>query len=84
MLIPSLISLVSLAPLSLAYSQITAPAGALTVGVNGTYPNITSAILALGTKNTTASSIFIQAGIYKEQVLVSYAGPLSIYGQTVE
>jgi hypothetical protein len=44
---------------------------------------VSAAIAALGT-GTTAKSIFIYPGTYKEQVLIKYGGPLTIYGSTTK
>ncbi|KAF8994406.1 pectin methyl esterase [Cyathus striatus] len=75
-------------PLSaLSVSRISPPSGALVVRQNGTqageYSTVSAAVAALGS-STTTKSIFIYPGTYKEQVYVTYGGPLTIYGYTTD
>lgn len=44
---------------------------------------VSAAVAALGS-STTTKSIFIYPGTYHEQVLITYPGPLTIYGYTNE
>ncbi|KAL3424145.1 pectinesterase [Phlyctema vagabunda] len=69
----------------LAVGRTTAPAGSITVGSGGTYSTIQKAIDSLSTTSTTAQSIFILAGTYKEQVdIPARKAALTIYGYTTD
>ncbi|KAG4421325.1 hypothetical protein IFR04_005508 [Cadophora malorum] len=69
----------------LAAGRTTAPSGAITVGSGGTYSTIQAAINSLSTTSTTAQSIFILAGTYKEQVTIpARKASLKIYGYTTD
>ncbi|KAK0102395.1 hypothetical protein ONS95_006015 [Cadophora gregata] len=69
----------------LAAGRTTAPAGAITVGSGGQYSTIQAAIDSLSTTSTTAQSIFILAGTYKEQVKIpARKASLKIYGYTTD
>ncbi|OJD35383.1 pectinesterase a [Diplodia corticola] len=65
-------------------SRTTAPAGCLTVGSSATYKTITSALDALGTSSTTDACIFVSSGTYAEQLTITYAGSLTLYGSTTD
>ncbi|RDW94270.1 pectinesterase-1 [Coleophoma crateriformis] len=70
---------------ALAASRTTAPAGAITVGQGATYTTLQAAINSLSTSATTAQSIFILAGTYKEQVTIpARKAALTIYGYTTD
>lgn len=78
-------SLVTFAALAYAASRTTAPSGALVVGGSGKYSTIQAAVNALSRTSTSAQSIFINAGTYKEQVYIqALKGPLTIYGSTAD
>ncbi|ROV87574.1 hypothetical protein VMCG_10596 [Cytospora schulzeri] len=67
----------------LATSRTSAPSGCITVGSDGSYSTIQSAVNSLSTSSTTAQCIFIEPGTYSEQVLVSSRkAQLTIYGYT--
>ncbi|KAF8989553.1 carbohydrate esterase family 8 protein [Cyathus striatus] len=75
-------------PLSvLCISRTIPPSDALVVRQSNTksgeYSTISKAVSALGT-STSAKSIFVYPGVYKEQVYVNYGGPLKIYGYTTD
>ncbi|KAF7894747.1 uncharacterized protein EAF01_010197 [Botrytis porri] len=61
------------------------PSGCLTVRGSGTlsgeYSTFGAALTALGS-STAAACIFIYSGTYNEQVTISYAGKLTVYGYT--
>ncbi|TEY77500.1 hypothetical protein BOTCAL_0054g00300 [Botryotinia calthae] len=61
------------------------PAGCLTVRGSGTlsgeYSTVGAALTALGS-STVVACIFIYSGTYNEQVTISYAGNLTVYGYT--
>jgi len=65
-------------------SRTTAPSGALVVAKSGgKYSKIQDAVDALSTSSTSPQSIFIEAGVYDEQVYIpSRKASLSIYGYT--
>lgn len=67
-----------------ATSRTTAPSGCLTVASSGgDYTSIQDAVDSLSTTSSTAQCIFLAAGTYKEQVLVSArTAQLTIYGYT--
>ncbi|KAH6647366.1 putative pectinesterase precursor [Truncatella angustata] len=68
----------------LATARTSAPSGCLYVAKSGgSYTTIQSAVNALSTTSTTAQCIFIGAGTYSEQVVVSSRkAQLTIYGYT--
>lgn len=67
----------------LAESRTTAPSGCITVGSNGTYGTVQSAVDSLSTTSTAAQCVFIEPGTYNEQVLVSSRNAaLTFYGYT--
>ncbi|KAK3061277.1 hypothetical protein LTR53_019833, partial [Teratosphaeriaceae sp. CCFEE 6253] len=66
-------------------SRNTAPSSALVVGSGGDYATIQAAVDALDSSSSTEQSIFIQPGIYTEQVYIQkLTGPLTIYGSTAD
>lgn len=68
---------------ALATSRTTAPSGCITVGSGGSYTTIQSAVDSLSTTSTTAQCLFIKAGTYNEQVVVTArAAQLTFYGYT--
>ncbi|KAL1637774.1 hypothetical protein SLS56_000329 [Neofusicoccum ribis] len=76
---PSLVTFLSLAGSALALTS--PPSGALTVGSSGTYSTIQDAVDALSTSSSSAQTIFIYQGTYKEQVVIpQLSGKLTIYG----
>jgi pectinesterase len=74
-------------PLALAISRTSPPSGAVVVRQSGTqsgeFSTISAAITSLGSA-TTNRTIFIYPGTYKEQVVIQYKGPLTIYGSTTD
>ncbi|ROV89863.1 hypothetical protein VPNG_10243 [Cytospora leucostoma] len=67
----------------LAASRTSAPSGCITVGSEGNYTTIQSAVNSLSTTSTTAQCIFVEPGTYSEQVLVSSRkAQLTVYGYT--
>ncbi|PNS14545.1 hypothetical protein CAC42_3831 [Sphaceloma murrayae] len=79
----SLAFLLTNVALALAAARTSAPAGALVVGGSGKYKTVQAAVNALSKTSTSAQSIFINPGTYKEQVYVApLKGPLTIYGYT--
>jgi pectinesterase len=83
-----LLALSSILSLALAAGRTSPPAGALVVKKSpgsGQYGTVQAAVNALSTTSTTAQSIFIYAGSYKEQVLIpERKAQLSIYGETTD
>ncbi|KAF2760768.1 carbohydrate esterase family 8 protein [Pseudovirgaria hyperparasitica] len=78
-----LAALSALLTLTHAASRTEPPAGALVVGGSGSYSKIQDAVNALSTTSTTAQSIFINPGTYKEQVYIpARKAALTIYGYT--
>ncbi|KAJ2896241.1 hypothetical protein MKZ38_005735 [Zalerion maritima] len=78
-----LAAIISLTPLSLAYTS--APDGCISVAMDGsaTYSSIQDAVYSLPTSDSSDQCIFIGAGAYSEQVLVeSRSAALTIYGYT--
>ncbi|KAH7025592.1 carbohydrate esterase family 8 protein [Macrophomina phaseolina] len=76
---PRLASLLALASPVLALTS--PPSGALTVGSSGKYSTIQDAVDALSTSSSSAQTIFIYQGTYKEQVVIpKLSGALTIYG----
>ncbi|KAH7123476.1 family 8 carbohydrate esterase [Dactylonectria estremocensis] len=75
-------AILSFLPAALAVSS--APSGCITVAKSGgNYATIQAAVNSLSTTSTAAQCIFIKAGTYKEQVLVSArSAQLTIYGAT--
>lgn len=69
---------------ALAASRTSAPSGCITVAASGgDYTTIQKAVDSLSTTSSTAQCIFIAAGTYNEQVLVSArTAQLTIYGYT--
>jgi len=63
------------------------PSGCLTVRGSGTlsgeYSTVGAALTALGS-STAVACIFIYSGTYNEQVTISYAGNLTVYGYTTK
>jgi pectinesterase len=80
------LSLLTLASLALAKSRTSSPSGCLSVGKStGAYSTIQSAVDALDTSSTSAQCIFINPGVYTEQVLVpARRAQLSVYGYTTD
>lgn len=72
--------------LVLAAGRTSAPSGALVVSksaTSGQYSTIQAAINKLSTTSTTAQSVFINPGVYNEQVTIpSRKAALTIYGYT--
>ncbi|ESK92758.1 pectinesterase a [Moniliophthora roreri MCA 2997] len=68
---------------SLSWALTSPPSGALVVRQSGTksgeYSTVSAAVAALG-PGTSSKTIFIYPGTYKEQVYITYGGPLTIYG----
>lgn len=64
--------------------RTTAPTGCLSVGSSATYSTISSALDALGTSSTAAACIFVNSGTYAEQLTITYAGALTLYGSTTD
>lgn len=81
-LLAGILSLFAFSSLASAGGARTSPpAGALVVGKGG-YTTIQAAVNALKS-TSSAQSIFINPGTYKEQVTINrLAGPLTIYGYT--
>lgn len=74
-----------LASQALAASRTSAPSGCITVGTTGTYSTIQAAVDSLSTTSTTAQCVFIEAGTYNEQVLVTARdAQLTFYGYTTD
>lgn len=79
----SVFSFATLVTSVLAASRTSAPSGCITAGSGGTYSTVQKAVDSLSTTSTTAQCIFIEAGTYKEQVVVSSrAAQLTFYGYT--
>lgn len=79
----SLASFAALVTTVLADSRTSAPSGCITAGSGGTYSTIQAAVDSLSTTSTTAQCIFIEAGTYNEQVVVSSReAQLTFYGYT--
>lgn len=79
----SLLTLAALVTTVLAASRTSAPSGCITAGSGGTYSTIQAAVNSLSTTSTTAQCIFIEAGTYNEQVVVtSREAQLTFYGYT--
>ena len=57
------------------------PLGCLAVGKSAQYKTLDSALRSLGS-GTKPACIFMQSGNYTDQTIISYKGPLSIYGST--
>lgn len=72
----------------LAASRTSPPAGALVVSKSpssGQYGSVQSAVNALSTTTSSAQSIFINPGSYKEAVLIpALKGALTVYGYTTD
>ncbi|TFK99563.1 pectin methyl esterase [Pterulicium gracile] len=73
-------------PLARAASRTSPPAGSIVVRQSGTqsgeFNTISKAIASLS--GTSARSIFIYPGTYREQVVIRYGGPLTVYGSTTD
>ncbi|KAI1847536.1 hypothetical protein JX265_000787 [Neoarthrinium moseri] len=71
---------------ALAGSRTSAPSGCITVASSGgDFTSIQKAVNSLSTSSSTAQCIFIGAGTYKEQVLISSRkAQLTIYGYTAD
>ncbi|KAH6887403.1 family 8 carbohydrate esterase [Thelonectria olida] len=80
----SIIASLSLFSVALATSRTSAPSGCITVAKSGgDYSTIQAAVNSLSTSSSAAQCIFIAAGTYEEQVLVSArSAQLTIYGAT--
>ena len=63
-------------------SRTTAPAGCITVGSEGNYTTIASALETFDADSTDAACVFIEPGTYEEQIVVEYGGPMTFYGST--
>jgi pectinesterase len=59
------------------------PPGCITVGKSAQYKTLDSAVKDLGSGSKQAC-IFVHCGNYTEQAIISYKGPLTIYGSTTE
>jgi len=59
----------------------SAPVATITVGANATYTNVTAAVNSLP-NDGKAYTIYILAGVYEEQVLITRAGKVTLMGQT--
>ncbi|KZV96758.1 pectinesterase [Exidia glandulosa HHB12029] len=79
-----LVTLLSAASCALAATRTSPPSGAVVVRQSGTqsgeFSTVSAAVASLS--GTSSRSIFIYPGSYKEQVLIEYKGPLTIYGYT--
>ncbi|KAF8158033.1 pectinesterase [Crassisporium funariophilum] len=79
------LSLASLWQFALAASRTSPPSGAVVVRAGttttGEYKTVTAAVNALP-NDSSSRSIFIYPGTYSEQVYITRAGPLIIYGYT--
>ncbi|KAL0059799.1 hypothetical protein AAF712_013440 [Marasmius tenuissimus] len=68
---------------SLSFALTTPPLGAVIVRQSGTksgeYSTVSAAVASLGSGSSNRT-IFIYPGTYKEQVVIGYGGPLTIYG----
>ncbi|KAF7167250.1 hypothetical protein CNMCM5623_000612 [Aspergillus felis] len=73
----------SASPIEERSSRTSAPSGCLTVGSSGKYSTISAALSALGS-STSDACIYIASGTYNEQITISYAGKLTMYGETTE
>lgn len=71
------------AELATRAARTSAPAGCLTVGSGRKYSTIGAALTALGS-SSAAACIYVASGTYNEQLTINYAGPLTLYGQTVD
>ncbi|KAF9465364.1 pectinesterase [Collybia nuda] len=75
----------SLCQAVLAASRTSPPSGAIVVragtSTSGEYKTVASAVAALP-NDSSSRSIFIYPGTYNEQVYITRAGPLTIYGYT--
>ncbi|KAI0133770.1 family 8 carbohydrate esterase [Xylariales sp. AK1849] len=80
----SVVAGLTLVASALAASRTSAPSGCITVSSSGgDYATIQAAVNSLSTSSSTAQCIFIDAGTYNEQVLVSArSAQLTIYGYT--
>lgn len=80
----SVIAGLALVGSAIAESRTSAPAGCLTVAPSGgDFSSIQEAVDSLDTSSTEDQCIFLAAGTYNEQVLVSdRAAQLTIYGET--
>ncbi|KAK6815315.1 putative pectinesterase A [Aspergillus parasiticus] len=63
--------------------RTSAPSGCSTVGTSGDYSTIGDALSALGS-STADACIYIAAGTYEEQLIINYAGHLTLYGETTD
>ncbi|KAL2071272.1 hypothetical protein VTL71DRAFT_12507 [Oculimacula yallundae] len=80
-----ILALSSLVTAVLAAGRTSAPSGAITVGSGGKFSTIQAAINSLSTSSTSAQSIFILPGTYKEQVIIPVRkASLKIYGYTTD
>lgn len=79
-------SILGLAGSALAASRTSAPDGCITVSASGgDFSTVQSAVDSLSTSDSAAQCIFLDAGTYNEQVLVSSrAAQLTIYGYTTD
>ncbi|KAF7595567.1 hypothetical protein BBP40_005602 [Aspergillus hancockii] len=86
---PTVVALVGFSVLSCASplrrrtTRTSAPSGCLTVGPSGNYSSVGDAIRELAS-STGDACIYIAAGTYEEQLVVDYAGRLTIYGETTD
>jgi pectinesterase len=63
--------------------RIHPPSGGIAVGKSAQYKTLSSAVRSLGSGSTPAC-IFVHSGNYTDQTIVSYKGPLAIYGSTTD
>lgn len=82
----SLLLLLALTTLTAAKGRTSPPPGCLSVGKSGgAYSTIQSAVNALDTSSSSPQCIFINPGVYAEQVLVpARRAQLSVYGYTTD
>jgi pectinesterase len=75
----------SIVSVALAASRKSAPKGAFTVGKGQMFETISNAVAALSNTTTAEQVIFIQPGIYAEQVFIpELRGPLTVQGYTTD
>ncbi|KAE8353188.1 pectin lyase fold/virulence factor [Aspergillus coremiiformis] len=70
-------------PTGVSRARTSPPPSCLTVGATGQYHTVGAALSALGS-STLPACIYIAQGIYPEQIVVSYRGPLTVYGETTD
>ncbi|KAF7585256.1 hypothetical protein BBP40_011546 [Aspergillus hancockii] len=66
---------------SVGNARTSSPPGCLSVGASAQYHTVGAALSALGSSSSPAC-VYIARGLYKEQIVVNYKGPLTLYGET--